>query len=101
MRPFKFFFGFTIAVMLFFVVAKFFVAAFIIAAVMSFVFAIFRRLKDFISYDRYGEPYWKRYEHQPRYFNRWEESTEPLFYGSKRKEERYHGLDDFQFIQVK
>ncbi len=29
---------------------------------MSIVYAVFRRIKDFISYDRYGQPYHKSYD---------------------------------------
>jgi len=82
MRPFKMFFGLTIAIMLFFFVAKFFLFAFIVAGVMSIVFAIFRRIKDFVTYDRYGESYIKRYEHNPNLAYERDNVVEPLFFAT-------------------
>lgn len=82
MRPFKMFFGLSLAIMLFFFVARFFVVAFIAAAVMSIIFAIFRRLKDFITYDSFGEHYIKGYDSNPRLPYQWNNEVEPLFHGS-------------------
>jgi hypothetical protein len=62
------FFGIAIAAMLFLFVARIAIVAFVIAAALSIVYAVFRRVKDFISYDRYGEPYHKRPRH-PRMDN--------------------------------
>ena len=62
MRPFKMFFGIAIAAILFFFVARVLIFAFIIAAIMSIVYAVFRRIRDFITYDRYGEYYIPKYQ---------------------------------------
>lgn len=80
MRPFKMFFGFSIAIILFMFVARIAFVAFIAAGIMSIVYAIYRRMKDFITYDRYGEPYMERaYSHQPRMGYNGQNRVEPLF----------------------
>jgi len=97
MRPFKMFFGLSLAIMLFFFVARFFVFAFIAATIMSIVYAVFRRLKDFINYDRYGKPYLRRYEARQNIMSNWNNEVEPLFYGSTvtstRKRSDVHFVD--------
>lgn len=98
MRPFKMFFGLSLAIMLFFVVAKFFVLAFFAAAFMSIIYAVFRRLKDFITYDRYGEQYIKNYATQARMERNWEPQVEPLFYGSSVKRQAYR--EDIHFVDI-
>lgn len=82
MRPFKMFFGISIAVILFMFIARIAIVAFIVAGIMSIVYAIYRRMKDFITYDRFGEPYMKRaYHRQPRMEHNWnwQNRVEPLF----------------------
>lgn len=80
MRPFKMFFGLSIAIILFTFIARVAFVAFIAAGIMSIVYAIYRRMKDFITYDRYGEPYMKRaYNHQPRMGYHSQNRVEPLF----------------------
>lgn len=84
MRPFKMFFGLAIGIIFFVFIARIVFVAFIAAAVMSIIYAVYRRVKDFITYDRYGEPYIKRYHY--RYQQRLNRSVnngvEPLFYES-------------------
>lgn len=63
MRNFRMFFGVAIGVMLLLFMARVAIVAFIIAAIMSIGYAVFRRIKDFISYDRQGEPYHRGYSH--------------------------------------
>ena len=79
MRPFKMFFGIAVGVILFLFVARIAIMAFIIAGIMSIVYAIYRRLKDFITYDRYGEYYIPEYQPQ-RSMYRLESGVEPLVY---------------------
>lgn len=99
MRPFKMFFGLSLAIMIFFFVAKFVFFAFIAAAVLSLVYAVFRRLKDFVTYDRFGEPYMKpRYAH-PR-VTQWHNEVEPLFYGSSSKPSFSGGPKNIRFIEL-
>ena len=77
------FFGIAVAVILFSFVIRVAFAAFIIAAVMSIIYAVFRRIKDFVTYDKYGEPYIprRRYQeyHRPQLQRQFNE-VEPLFY---------------------
>lgn len=83
MRPFKMFFGIAVAVIVFSFVIRVAFAAFVIAAIMSIIYAVFRRLKDFVTYDRYGEPYIARREyHRPQLQRQWNE-VEPLFYDNQ------------------
>ena len=79
MRPFKLFFGLSLGIILFFFVARVALLAFIIAAVMSLTYAIYRRLKDFITYDRYGNHYIPEYQAMPRR-HAMNQPIEPLFY---------------------
>ena len=80
MRPFKMFFGLSIAIILFMFVAKVAFVAFIAAGIMSIVYAIYRRVKDFVTYDRYGEPYMQRaYSHQAKMGYNSQNRVEPLF----------------------
>lgn len=89
MRPFKMFFGFAIFIMLFSVVAKFLFIAFIIAAVMSIIYAVVRRIKHFITFDKNGEYYMKEYR-QPRMEYQWKNSVEPLFHDNSST---YHTMN--------
>jgi len=45
---------------------------------MSIVYAIYRRIKDFITYNRYGEYYIKGYNNANKK-NYWRNGIEPLF----------------------
>jgi hypothetical protein len=98
MRPFKMFFGLSLAIMFFLFVAKFFVFAFIAAAGLSIIYAVYRRIKDFITYDRNGEYYIKGYETTPRFSPYHENTMEPLFYGDRPN--RYHSNDDIRFVDI-
>jgi hypothetical protein len=80
MKPFKMFFGLSIAFMLFFFVARIAIVAFIAAAIMSIIYAVFRRVKDFVTYDSYGEPYMKRQRFDSSLANNWNQQVEPLFH---------------------
>ena len=93
------FFGFSLAVLLFFFVARFLIIAFIGATVLSIGYAIFRRVRDFITYDRFGEHYINGYETAPGITSGWGNEVEPLFYG---KSERSFGYkEDVRFIDIK
>lgn len=83
MRPFKLFFGLSLAFVVFFFLLRFVVIAFIAAGVLSLIYAVFRRLKDFVTYDRFGQPYFDRYQDHPRFqrYNQ-EDFVEPLFYNA-------------------
>lgn len=63
-RPFKFFFGATIAVMAFFFLAKVFFIAFVVAAVMSLLFHLVRGIKySLMDMERPR----RRYDFEPAY----------------------------------
>jgi len=98
MGPFRMFFGFSLAVMLFFFVAKFFVFAFIAAGVLSIIYAMFRRIKYFITYDRNGEYYFQKYKRNSRYLHSREDQPEPLFYGDRPSQ--YQNYEDMRFIDI-
>lgn len=57
MRNFRMFFGIAVGVILLLFVARIAIVAFIVAAILSLVYAVYRRIRDFITYDRYGQPY--------------------------------------------
>jgi len=56
------FFGIAVVAILFLFVARVAIFAFIIAAIMSITYAVFRRVKDFITYDRFGNHYIPEYQ---------------------------------------
>lgn len=79
--PFKFFFAFSIGVIVFFFLARVFVAALVMAAVLSLVFFVFRKIKNFFKYmtweDRYDR-YQRSYQYQ-RNLPYWEREEDTLF----------------------
>ena len=98
MRPFKLFFGIAVGVILFLFIARVAILAFIIAGIMSIVYAIYRRVKDFITYDRYGEYYIPEYRTaRSRY--QLDHSVEPLFH---EPYQRSRGpIKNIQFIDAR
>jgi hypothetical protein len=78
MRPFKMFFGMAVAVILFLFVARIVLVAFVIAAALSIMYAVYRRLKDFMTYDKFGNNYMSSKAH-PRMNHNWQNEVEPLF----------------------
>lgn len=98
MKPFKMFFGLSIAFMLFFFVAKIAIVAFIAAAIMSVIYAVFRRLKDFVTYDSYGEPYMRRQRFDSTLPANWNQKIEPLFYTAATKQ--HHRIQATKYIQT-
>lgn len=98
MKPFKLFFGLAIGIILFLFVARVLIFAFVVAAVMSIIYAAYRRIKDFITYDRYGEYYIPEYQYQPRLNNSWNRQSEPLFF-DERPQHRAP-IKNIQFIDA-
>ena len=96
MRPFKMFFFLTIGVMLLMSVAKIVFFAFIVASIMSIFYAIYRRIKDFITYDSYGEYYIKNHAYSDRK-SRWTNKAEPLFYENFA---RHRTVNNIRFSQT-
>jgi hypothetical protein len=97
MKPFKMFFGLAIAIMLFFFVAKVMFIAFVVAAVMSITYAVFRRIKDFVSYDRYGNSYMGSRQ-ESRMSRRQYSEVEPLFQESASR--RNPEVTNVQYVDV-
>ena len=97
MRPFKMFFGLAIGVMLFVFLARVAFVAFIIAALMSVVYAVYRRLKDFIAFDRFGEYYIPEYRYQA-IAKPLEGGVEPLF--NDRNLEQRRPINSIRFIDA-
>jgi len=81
MKPFKMFFGISVGVILLLFAIRVAFVAFIAAAIMSIFYAIYRRIKDFVTYDRYGEYYIKGYNNS-NIKSYWNNGVEPLFYES-------------------
>lgn len=87
MRPFKFFFVLALAVFAFTFVAKFFIMAFFVAAIMSTVYFVFTKIRNFffrMTWDRsgYGEYEDDGYHRQ---FAERRYQAEPLFYKRERQ----------------
>ena len=53
--PFRTFFGISIGLILFFFLARVLVTAFLIAVVMSLIFFVFRKIKNFFKYMTWEE----------------------------------------------
>lgn len=98
MKPFKIFFGLAIGIMLFLFVAKIFFFAFISAAIMSIIYAVFRRVKNFITYDQNEEYYINRYNYNPRFQNNLNDEVEPLFFETSTNRQR--NINNIQFIEA-
>jgi len=97
MKPFKMFFGISVAFILLTFVARVAFVAFIAAAIMSIVYAIYRRIKDFVTYDRHGEYYIKGYN-DPRLKGYWKNGIEPLFQESTKS--RFTSKYNTHFVKV-
>lgn len=90
MKPFKMFFALAIGIIIFSFLAKVVFMAFIAAVIMSIVYATYRRIKDFITYDQYGEYYMKGYDNSNRR-SEWNNSrVEPLFQESNSRGFQQH-----------
>ena len=74
------FFGLSIGIILFLFLARVAFAAFIMAGIMSIVYAVYRRLRDFVTYDRFGKYYIPRYDQQLSIQKQWNNEVEPLFH---------------------
>ncbi len=100
MRPFRMFFGIAVGVILFLFVVRVAFAAFIIAAVMSLIYAMYRRLKDFVTYDRNGDYYIPKYYEHAQMNRNWNNHVEPLFYSSQTKTMR-PSINSVQFVEAR
>ncbi len=98
MTPFKKFFVMAIGIMLLFFVAKVVFVAFVAAAMMSILYAIYRRVRDFITYDRYGESYIPAYNNRSLYGS-WNSGVEPLFHEDRSKGSR-KAVHNVRFIKA-
>ncbi len=57
MKPFKFFFALSLGVFILFFIARFVIMAAIAAAVLSLVFFVARKIKNFFRYLTWEDPY--------------------------------------------
>ena len=79
-RPFKMFFGIAIGIMVLLFVARIALVAFIAAAIMTAVYAVFRKLRDFSPYGRQDEAYYTRRHNGMGMGNYHSKGVEPLFH---------------------
>jgi len=91
------FFGIAIGAILLLFVARVAIFAFVIAAIMSITYAVFRRVKDFITYDRYGEYYIPEYK-TARISHHRNNGVEPLFNEPISRQPRT--IKNIQFIDA-
>lgn len=80
MRTFRMFFGLAIGFILFLFVARVLFFAFIAAAILSILYAVFRRLRDFINFDSNGAFYARESLGNSEIRKDIHNETEPLFY---------------------
>ena len=80
-HPFKFFFGVSVALIVLFFLARVFVAALFMAAVLSLIFFVGRKIKNFFKYMTWeDEDYHYRRDYRfRRNLPYWEREEEPLF----------------------
>jgi len=97
MKPFKLFFGISVAFILLLFVVRVAIVAFVAAAIMSIVYAVYRRIKDFVTYNRHGEYYIKR-NNNLSMKNYWRNGVEPLFQESISN--RFRSNYDTHFVKV-
>ncbi|MEL6867133.1 MAG: hypothetical protein AAFP19_22100 [Bacteroidota bacterium] len=93
MRPFRFFFGLSIALILFYFLARVFIAALVIAAVLSGIYYIVQKVKTALwrADDRYDYA-----PHRQRYFD--DSFQEPLVEVRRKMAEP---LTDIRYIYVR
>ena len=91
------FFGISVGLIIFFFIARVAIFAFIIAGIMSIAYAIYRRLKDFITYDRYGEYYIPKYRYADTKYEL-NSGVEPLFHETHMRQRR--PVKNIQFIDT-
>lgn len=101
MKPFRFFFGVSLALILFFFLARFVIWAMIAAAIMSIVFHLSRKVMNFFrnlsweENDHYRGAFRNQYEFSPRYSR----TSEELFYNSPKKKAEF--FEDYRTITVR
>ena len=79
-HPFKFFFGVSLGLIVLFFVARIFIAALFMAAVLSLIFFVGRKIKNFFKYMTWDdEDYNYRRDYRRRNLPYWEREEEPLF----------------------
>lgn len=91
------FFGIAVVAILLLFIARVAIFAFIIAAIMSITYAVYRRIKDFITYDRYGEYYIPEYK-TSRIRSHQHNEIEPLF--NENYSQQRGPIRNIQFIDA-
>ncbi|HEB61591.1 MAG TPA: hypothetical protein ENI82_00420 [Bacteroidetes bacterium] len=98
MKTFRIFFGLSIGIILFLFVAKIFFFAFVAAAIMSIIYAVFSRVKRLITYGQNGEHYMQRHNFNPGYINNRNDEVEPLFVDNMSGSRRT--INNIKFIEA-
>ena len=96
MRPFKFFFFFALAIMLFFWVTKILFFAFLMAGALTLGAFLFRGIRRLFGF-RSPRPYPVRYRAEPLDANRQPYSSEPI---APRFPQRFDGFSDKRTIEI-
>ena len=100
MRPFKFFFAFSLGILIFLFFARFLIFAAIAAAVLSFIFFVFRKIRYFfhgMTWEESGYYYHNKYQERSALPEvRYDE--EPLFYDWER---RPQSISRFREIEIR
>lgn len=95
-RPFKKIFVFSLGIMVFFLVAKVFVAALFLAALITIPYLFFRGLKSALV-DNHYEPRNHRYD-----LPDWQQEDEPLFYSNQYSHrDAFQKRPDYRFVEVR
>lgn len=100
MRPFKFFFAFSLGILIFLFFARFLILAAIAAAVLSFVFFVFRKIRYFfqdMTWEERGHYYHHHYR-RPSALPEVRYEEEPLFY---HWEKRPESLGRFREVEIR
>ena len=99
MRPFKFFFALSLGLFIFFFLAKFIVMALIVALGLTMLFAIIKRIRNFIMEEKWKNHY-DEYESPFSFPNRlaaWDPPSEVLHV---KQERDFEYLQDFRKIKI-
>lgn len=96
MRPFKLFFGLSLGFILLIFFARFFFMAFIVAAILSGLFFVFRRIKYFMYQTDRAYNYENRWDDQ-RALPEWKEDEIPFFDINEQRQER---VNNFRSIKI-
>ncbi len=102
MRPFKFFFAITLGFLFITFIARFVIVALVIATVMSVIFFIGRKFKNFLRNLSWEDRQAYQQQYQPAYarthrLNKWDEAP----FQSQRQQHNYQTVErDYHTIKI-